>query len=115
MALVFCNGKIRQAKLDAECRETCSACEEVQKADGYGKAIACYTEAIRQNPYCTEAYSGRGNAYANAGDYDMAIDDFDEAIRLNPNDAETYNTGLPRISVSATMAWPSRTTTRQYG
>ncbi len=37
------------------------------------------------------AYSRRGSAYMQKGDYDHAIQDYDDAIRLNPNDAPAYN------------------------
>ena len=37
------------------------------------------------------AYTNRGNAYDDKGEYDLAIADFNKAIALNPNDAYAYN------------------------
>jgi tetratricopeptide (TPR) repeat protein len=37
------------------------------------------------------AYSNRGHAYTDKGDYDRAIADLSNAIRLNPTDAWSYN------------------------
>ena len=36
------------------------------------------------------AYTLRGRAYLNKGQYDQAIADFSKALELDPNDAEAY-------------------------
>ena len=53
-------------------------------------AIADFSEAIRLDPECVEAYVERGRAYAGTElqEYDRAIADFTEAIRLDPTRAE---------------------------
>jgi short-subunit dehydrogenase/lipoprotein NlpI len=56
----------------------------------FDKAIAAYTEAIRLDPKCAEAYWGRGWTYEKKGDYDQAIADFSEVIRLSPRLSEAY-------------------------
>ncbi|MFN2182777.1 MAG: tetratricopeptide repeat protein, partial [Anaerolineae bacterium] len=42
-------------------------------------AIENYTKAIALDPQDAEAYSDRGLAYHDKGDYDRAIADFDQA------------------------------------
>jgi Tfp pilus assembly protein PilF len=40
------------------------------------------------------AYSGRGHAYKDKGDYDRAIADYDKAIRLNPYEEQYTDRGI---------------------
>ena len=54
------------------------------------RAIEVYSHAIDLNPNYAEAYTNRGLAYQNKGDYDRAISDHNTAIDLNPNYAEAY-------------------------
>jgi len=54
------------------------------------KAIAAYSEAIRLDPDCAEAYFFRGGVYAKKDAFDRAIADYTQAIRFNPKDAEAY-------------------------
>ncbi len=59
------------------------------------EAIADYDESIRLNHENAVAFSNRGLAKSNLGQYEEAIADFDEAIKLNPEDARAfYNRGL---------------------
>jgi len=44
----------------------------------YQSAIIDYTEAIRLKPDWAQAYSDRGNAYFNLGQYDKATNDYTE-------------------------------------
>jgi Flp pilus assembly protein TadD len=37
-----------------------------------------------------DAYNGRGEAYAELGDYEKALFDFDQALTLNPNDLVVF-------------------------
>jgi tetratricopeptide (TPR) repeat protein len=53
-------------------------------------AIRDLSDAIRLNPNLTFAYTLRGSAYAEKGNFDQAISDYDEAIRLDPNFALAY-------------------------
>ena len=55
------------------------------------KAIERYSHAIELNPNYTYAYSNRGIAYGEKGDYNRAIEDFNTVIKMNPDDAEVYN------------------------
>ena len=54
-------------------------------------ATAGIPEAIRLYPDDAYAYSCRGNAYREKGEYDQAIADYTEVIRINPDDADAYN------------------------
>ncbi|MGD0277455.1 MAG: tetratricopeptide repeat protein [Syntrophales bacterium] len=59
------------------------------------KAIEYLNHAIRLKPDYAEAYSNRGWAYANLGQYDRAVEDYNKAIQLKPDLAEAYsNRGL---------------------
>jgi len=48
----------------------------------YDKAIGDYTEAIRLDPKCAEAYHNRGLAYSQKGDIAKADGDFAQAKKL---------------------------------
>jgi tetratricopeptide (TPR) repeat protein len=62
---------------------------------GFDKAIAVYTEWIRNDPNSAEAFELRAAAYGERaywdnGYRDKAIADYSEAIRLNPKSASAY-------------------------
>jgi tetratricopeptide (TPR) repeat protein len=48
----------------------------------YDLAISDYSQAIKINPDCVDAYMGRGGAYAAKGLQDLAIADYSTAIRV---------------------------------
>ena len=50
-------------------------------------AISSYTEAVRLDPNCVEAYHGRGLAYTWKNENDKAIADYTEALRLDPKNS----------------------------
>jgi tetratricopeptide (TPR) repeat protein len=54
----------------------------VEKKD-YDAAIAAFTEAIRLDPKCAEAYCRRGWTYTRKNDLARALADCSEAIRLD--------------------------------
>ena len=54
------------------------------------KAIEIYSRAIELNPNYAEAYSNRGIAYKEKGDYDRAIGDYTQAIGLESDYADAY-------------------------
>lgn len=59
--------------------------DSLREKEDYTAAVAAYTKAIKLDPKCAKAYTGRGRAYANLdGNSDKAIADLNEAIRLNP-------------------------------
>jgi tetratricopeptide (TPR) repeat protein len=61
----------------------------------WDNAEAAFTEAIRLNPECAEAYHRRAGCIYNAGKVKESLPDFDMAARLDPTNAETFkNRGL---------------------
>ena len=80
----FYKGVTSQGGLD-------SAKTEAERQKLYDDAITRYTEAIALNPELTEAYSNRGVAYRNTGDFAAAIADYSKAIDLDPEDARFYH------------------------
>jgi tetratricopeptide (TPR) repeat protein len=70
----------------------------LQAKDDPSGIIAVASADIRTNPNDAAAYLRRGNAEADAGDFDRAIADINEVIRLKPNDAASYtNRGDVRV------------------
>jgi tetratricopeptide (TPR) repeat protein len=59
-------------------------------ANGIDHAIADMGEVIKLKPDYAEAYSNRGTAYYQKGQYDLAIADYSKAIELKPDDADAY-------------------------
>jgi len=58
------------------------------------RALAFFTNAIKENPNCDD-YDSRGGVWAVKGRDDLAIADYSEAIRLDPSEARFYvNRGL---------------------
>lgn len=53
----------------------------------YERALADFTEAIRQAPNSAQAYYGRAAVYYNIGDYDRAIQDYDQVLRIDPRNS----------------------------
>ena len=49
-----------------------------------------YTTTIDLNPKCWMAYTNRGNAYKDLGNYRQAIEDYNEAIRLKADLFQAY-------------------------
>ena len=56
----------------------------------HGRAIECFTEAIRLFPTFTNAHFARACAYDDKGEFDLAVTDCTEVIRLNPESARAY-------------------------
>ena len=67
----------------------CEQGEKEFKAGYLEKAIDCYTQAIKKDPKCADAYFNRGacNLGKNEPDYQSARKDFLTALDLNPKDA----------------------------
>lgn len=56
----------------------------------YDKAIADFSEAIRQNPSAAAAYYNRGCVWLKKQDQDKALSDFSKAIELDPSYVKAY-------------------------
>jgi tetratricopeptide (TPR) repeat protein len=71
----------------------------------YGRAVADFTEALRLDPRCARAFSGRGQARDLAGDCADAVRDCDRALELDPRLAEAY---AHRASALCALGAPRR-------
>ena len=67
--------------------------DNLERSGKYQKAIESFSQAIKHNPDCIEAYQRRGNAYRSIADNRRAIDNYQQAIdRLsNPIELEPLN------------------------
>jgi tetratricopeptide (TPR) repeat protein/tRNA A-37 threonylcarbamoyl transferase component Bud32 len=66
----------------------------------WDQAEAAFTEAIRLNPECAEAYHRRAGCLFNAGKTKESLPDFDVAARLDPKNAEIFkNRGLAYLKL----------------
>lgn len=66
----------------------------IQGAEGlregrFAQASSFYSEWIRENPECADAYLGRGRCAAGLGDHLQALEDFTAALDLDPESAES--------------------------
>jgi tetratricopeptide (TPR) repeat protein len=64
-----------------------SAYDRAIALDLYGDkkgAVDAYSEDLKWHPKNVEALKGRGNAYADLGQYDLAVADFTRALQLEP-------------------------------
>lgn len=56
----------------------------------YSEAVELFKQALKQNPYYTEAYLYRGTAYRHLGETEKAIADLKRAIDLAPDEPLAY-------------------------
>ena len=56
----------------------------------YASALACFEEALKEEPANTAALLGRGRAYAGQGNYDQAIADYNAVPEGDPNAGLVY-------------------------
>ncbi|MEH2411320.1 tetratricopeptide repeat protein [Nostoc sp.] len=67
----------------------------------YEKAIANFTEAIKQQPTHAIAVVNRGNARYNLKDYEGAVADYSQALTINPNQTKALvNRGNARYMLA---------------
>jgi len=55
----------------------------------FEEASPFFSECIRENPECLEAYLGRGRCAAGRGEHEQAVDDYSAGLDLDCNSAET--------------------------
>ncbi|NOZ21512.1 MAG: tetratricopeptide repeat protein [Planctomycetes bacterium] len=60
-------------------------------ADAPEQQIACYSEALSQDPLYAWAYRARALVYQRQGEYDRAIADYTKAIEIDPRFSLAYN------------------------
>lgn len=63
----------------------------LRKARAYQKALMADEKAILLDPFCAEAYNGKGNSFYSLKRYKEALAAYEQAIRLNPLDAYAHN------------------------
>jgi len=56
----------------------------------FKEAYAIYSEWIRENPECSDAYMGRGRCAAGLGEHVQALEDFASALDIDPNSADSF-------------------------
>ena len=61
-----------------------------ERQTAYEKAIAYYTEALKQKPDLLEAYVNRGVIYDTIDEVDKAIENYNITIQLDPNYTDAY-------------------------
>ena len=84
------HGFIRYAETHQDAfRHLLTAHTNLMNSD-YRSAIYSLTKSLDLKP-TSLAYSNRGEAYINVGEYDDAIADYDRIIAIDPNDAAAYN------------------------
>ena len=76
--------------------------EEYLKNEGYEQAIAEFDRAIELDSSYSEAYNGRGAAYAGLLKFQEAIDNYNKAIEIAPEFAAAY---ANRGTLYARVAW----------
>ena len=81
----------------------------------FDKAIADFTEVIRQDPNGAVGYNNRGVAYGYKGEFDKAIADCNEALRRKPHCAEAYLAGALPTRARANTRKPWQTATKPSG
>ena len=89
VALCGCGPSSEETKAEAAKQSVKQGDELAAKGDSTA-AIARYSEAIRLDWRCPEAYRGRGNVYSAMDEPDKAIADYSMAIKLNLKDANVY-------------------------
>jgi tetratricopeptide (TPR) repeat protein/tRNA A-37 threonylcarbamoyl transferase component Bud32 len=66
----------------------------------WDRADAAFTEAIRLNPECAEAYHRRAGSRFNTGRVMESLSDFDTAAQLDPTNAEIFkNRGIAYLNL----------------
>ncbi len=58
--------------------------------ENIAEAVADYSQVIKLEPDCTEAYFIRGCLFSDLEDYQGAISDLTEVIKKIPNNANAY-------------------------
>jgi tetratricopeptide (TPR) repeat protein len=77
----------------------------------WDKAEAAFTEAIKLDPECAEAYHRRAGSRFNAGKAKESLPDFDVAARLDPKNAEVFkNRGLAYLTLLRISVTPRNST-----
>ena len=63
---------------------------DLASQEGYDKAIADYSAAIRLDPKCVLAIANRGLAWQDKGDYYKALADYNRAVKVDPKYGRGY-------------------------
>jgi Flp pilus assembly protein TadD len=65
--------------------------------DKYAESIEPLTQAVKLDPFLSQAFNARGYAHFRLKQYKEAVADFDQAIKLNPVYTNAYvNRGMAR-------------------
>ncbi len=70
--------------------ETIQSGRQLAQGGRSEEAIAAFTEVIRLDPNCAEAYAARADAREVLGELQAAVADSSQVVRLTPDDPEAY-------------------------
>lgn len=79
-----CAGFLNLSRNNTKCIDKCKNEQSITVQ------IECISNAIRQNPTCSEYYSLRGSLYKEILKFTSAIQDFRKVIELEPGNVEAY-------------------------
>jgi tetratricopeptide (TPR) repeat protein len=91
LPLASCSGPVKPARqLDSSAQVNIRKGQIYLDDKDYASALACFDEALKEEPANTAALLGRGRAYAGQGNYDQAIADYNAVPEGDPNAGLVY-------------------------
>jgi len=76
--------KLRELQNREWAQDIVAAGIDCAKKGDYKKAMKNYNEALKIDPYNSDAYTAKGAAYVNVNMLEEAVEEFEKALKLNP-------------------------------